>query len=378
MPTRSACLAVFVGFLVAAAPAGATTSAEAVKFLNQQRAANDIPAGLTVDEESTKGCRNHNHYMALNGFDHGEEPGKPGYTPEGANSDNAEVLAGGEQEWTAATNPWDAAPGHQEILFHPASDMAGYDASEGFSCMRVHWVFEQAPTRAFYAYTGNLGRTDVPPSVVVQGEGPYAPQEAVGIPQGVATGPNILFFVDGFGETNHAVSFSLTGPGGGAVEARMVDSTTPPPEGFSGRVYSTGGDLIPVNPLDPFTDYTATVTWHNDDTGEEKQQTVAFKTAGFQRGLTLQLSKKLTKRRARLTAPGEAVGQRATVKISTQKRKKKAKTFSTKKITLKQTQRIKLPRKPGRGGKVIVRVTVPSFTLGDTRFSVTPAKRTYR
>jgi hypothetical protein len=164
------------------------------------------------------------------------------------------------------------------------------------------------------------------------------------------------------------------------VETKMVDSTTQPPDGNTYKPFQTGGDMIAVNPLDPFTDYTATVMWHNDDTGAEMPQTVSFKTSGFLRGLNnLTLSKKLARgRRAKLTAPAEAVGQKATVKISTQKRKRKAKAFSTKQITLKQTQRIKLPKKPGRGGAVIVKVTVPTFTLGDTRFTVTPAKRTYR
>ena len=84
--------------------------------------------------------------------------------------------------------------------------------------------------------------------------------EAVGIPQGTETGPNILFFVDGLGQTNHATSFSLTGPGGGAVETKMVDSTTSPPPGESYKPFRTGGDMIVVHPLDPFTDYTASVT----------------------------------------------------------------------------------------------------------------------
>ena len=381
MPLRAIPLVALSAALLAAAPASATTAEEAVQFLNKQREANQIPAGLAVDADRTKGCKNHNHYMSLNGgLQHGEQPGNPGYTDEGANvSNGGEVLAQGGPDWSASTNPWDAAPLHQTILFHPSSDSAGWDASEGFSCVRVHYVFQQAPPTAFYAYTGNLGRVDVPPSERVQGEGPYAPQEAVGIPQGTLTGPNILFFVDGFGSTNHATSFSLTGPGGTVVETKMVDSTTPPPDGQSYRAFQTGGDMIAVHPLDAFTDYTATVMWHNDDTGAEMPQTVSFKTAGLLRGLKLTLSKKLAHgRKATLTADREAAGQKATVKIQTRKHGHKAKAFSTKQITLKGSQKIKLPAKPGHGGAVIVKVTVPSFTLGDTRFTVSPASRTYR
>ena len=366
--------------LVAAAPAAATTASEAVAFLNQQRSANQIPANIALDDYRTTGCHNHNRYMEQNGLGHGEEPGKPGYTPEGADySNSGEVLAQGITAWSDSANPWDAAPLHQSLLFDPGVTQAGYDEYQSFACMRFGFTFTQPPQPTFYAYTGNKGREDVPPSVTVQGEGPYAPQEAVGIAQGVPTGPNILFFVDGFGSTNHATAFSLKGPGGGEVESKFVDSSTPPPDGQTYKAFNTGGDLIPVDPLDPFTTYDVSVTWHNDDSGQEMPQTLSFKTAGFLRGLTLKLASKLSKgRKAKLTAPAEATGQQATVKISTQRKNRKAKTFSTKTITLKRTQKIKLPKKPGRGGAVIVKVTVPSFTLGDTRFDVTPVTKRYK
>jgi hypothetical protein len=376
-------LAAFAVTLAIAAPAGATSSQEAVDFLNQQRAANGIPASATFDEHKTTGCRNHNHYMALNGLGHGEDPGKPGYTPEGDDYTNSgEVAAQGGSGWSASTNPWDAAPLHQAILFDPRVGKSGYDESdEGFFCMRLELVFSNPPTPTFYAYTGNLGPTRVPPREVVCCEGPYAPQEAVGIDQGVPTGPNILFFIRGFGFNNHAASYSLTGPSG-AVDVRLVDSTTePPPKGQGYKAFFTGGDMIPVQPLDPFTDYTAKVTWVNDDDDSHPQmeQTVSFKTDGFQRGLALVLSKKLGKgRKATLTAPGEAGGQKAKVKIGLLKKgKTKAKTVSTKTISLKGSQKIKVPKAP-KGGRAVVTVSVPSFTLGDTRFTVTPAKRKYR
>jgi hypothetical protein len=380
MRPYAASLAVAASALVAATPASAVTASEAVNFLNQQRAANEIPAKLTVDDYRTTGCRNHNNYMAQNGgLVHGEEPGKPGYTDEGADYNNtSEVLAQGGSGWTASTNPWDAAPLHQAILFDPDLDTAGYDESGSFFCMRFHSVFSQPASPALYAYTSNTGRRDVPTQIVVNGEGPYAPQDAVGIPQGTPTGPQILFFRQGFGN-NHAVSYSLTGPGGGAVEAKMVDSTTEPPPGQSYKPFRAGGDLIPVNALDPLTEYTATVLWHDDDSGAETPQTVKFTTAGLTRGVALGLSKKLARgRKAVLKAPGEAVGQKATVRITTKRRGKKAKKFSTRTLTLKASQKIKVPRRPGRGGSETVKVSVKSFTLGDTRFTVTPATRTYR
>lgn len=383
MRLRSATLLALAVAIGAATPAGATTAGQAVDFLNQQRTANGIPASVTVDDYRTTGCHNHNHYMAVNGIGHGEDPNNEGYTPEGADYTNSgEVVAEGGIRWSASTNPWDEAPLHQAILFDPRVGKTGYDESGGFACMRLEIVFSNPPTPTFFAYTGNLGPTDVPPREVVCCEGPYAPQEAVGINQGVPTGPNILFFTRGFGFNNHAASYSLTGPGGNPVEVKFVDSTTqPPPQGQGYKAFYTGGDMIPVQPLAAFTDYTATVTWHNDDdnSAAEMPQTVSFKTGGFLRGLTLSLSKKLAKgRKAKLTAPGEAVGQRAKVKIGLLKRgKTKAKTVSTKQITLKGSQKIKVPAAP-KGGKAVVTVTVATFIQGDTRFTVTPATRSYR
>jgi hypothetical protein len=377
MRIRSACLAALALALVGAAPASATSATEAVQFLNQQRAANSIPGNVTVDDYLNKGCKNHNNYMEQNGLQHGEQQGQPGYTPEGADYNNiGEVLAEGDVGWTAATNPWDRAPLHQTILFDPKISTAGYDEDGQFACMRLHSEFVQRPAPTFYAYTSNTGRTGVPTSITVNGEGPYAPQEAVGIPQGVATGPQILFFTDQFGAANHATSFSLKGPGGAAVDAKLVDSTTPPPSGQSYKPFNSGGDLIPVHPLDPFTNYDVSVTWQDDNTGVVTPQTLSFKTAGFQRGLTLKLSRKLGKgRKATLSAPAEATGQKATVKIAVKRKGHKAKT-SRKKITLKRSQKIATPKRP-KGGSVTMTVSVAKFTLGDTQFTVTPAKRTY-
>jgi hypothetical protein len=377
---RSAPLVALVLALAGAVPASATTASQAIDFLNQQRAANQIPGTITQDPYYTTGCKNHNNYMAQNGgLQHGEQPGNPGYTAEGSDYNNiGEVLAQGGSGWSASTNPWDAAPLHQTILFDPKISTAGYDETDPFFCMRLHSEFVQRPAPTLYAYTSNKGRTEVPTSIIVNGEGPYAPQEAVGIPQGVATGPQILFFTDQFGAANHATSFSLKGPGGGEVEAKMVDSTTPPPNGNDYKPFNAGGDLIPVHPLDPFTTYDVSVIWHDDNTGVDTPQTLSFKTAGFQRGLTLKLSKKLARgRKATLSAPGEATGQKATVKIAVQRKgKKKAKTVSTKTISLKTSQRIKTPRKP-KGGHVIVTVSVKKFTLGDTQFTVKSATRRY-
>ena len=132
--------------------------------------------------------------------------------------------------------------------------------------------------------------------------------------------------------------------------------------------------MIPEKPLLPLETYAVAVTWEND-AGARLDQSFSFTTAGILS--KLKLSRKLGKgRKAKLTAPAEATGQRATVKIAVARKGHKAKTVLTKKITLKRSQSIKTPKKP-RGGSVTVSVSVAKFTLGDTQFTVTPAKQRY-
>jgi hypothetical protein len=374
---RSALLAVFVA-LVLVAPATAATSQEAVGFLNQQRQANGIPAGVAFDQYRTDGCYNHDRYMEQNGLGHGEDPSKPGYTAVGADYTNSgEVLAQGFSGFTATSNPWDIAPLHQTLLFDPRVNSAGYDEYKAFTCMRFGFNFTSSATPVFYVYTSDTGRTGVPFRVIIDGEGPYAPQEAVGIPQGVETGPNILFFSEGFGSSDHAVLYNLTGPGKRAVNVKFVDSTTPPPNGSNIHAFQTGGDMIPVKPLLPATSYTANVVWKNDDSGDTAPQSVTFQTRGQARVLALSLSKKLSsKRRATLKAPAEAVQQTAVVRIQVAKKGKSLKTVSSRSVLLKRSQTVKVP-KPSRGGRAVVRVTLPEFVVGDTRYDTPRVLRTY-
>jgi hypothetical protein len=365
-------MATLAAALATAGPASATTSQEAVAFLNQQRFLNGIPSSVALDDYRTTGCHNHNRYMEQNGLGHGEEPGKPGYTPEGADYANSgEVLARGSFGFTAVSNPWDAAPLHQTLLFDPQVSSAGYDEDQGFACMRFGFDFSPVPQPVLYAFTSDRGRTDVPASVTVRGEGPYAPQELVGIPQGVPTGPNILFFTVGVFK-NHAVpgSFSLTGPSG-AVNVRMVDSATPAPGG--GQAFTTGGDMIPVKPLEPVATYRVAVTWE-DSGGQRTPQTLSFKTAGQKATLSLALSGTLSKaRKATLKAPPAVVGRKAKVELGRKFKHGHPGLVTTKQIALKRSQAIPVPN-----GMVRVTVTVPSFTAGSTRYTVTRARRTYR
>jgi hypothetical protein len=359
-----------VAAAVLAGPAGAsaTTSQEAVGFLNQQRAANAIPAHVAFDSSRTTGCQKHDVYMQHEGLRHGEDPTSPWWTPEGADMSSGEVLAKGHIVFTATSNPWDAAPLHQTLLFDPTVNAAGYDENGDFACMRFGFDFGSTPP-AYYAFTSDTGRTSVPQTEIVSGEGPYAPQEAVGIRQGVPTGPDILFFTSGV-SSDHAVpgSFSLTGPSG-PVEVKLVDSTTPAPDGSGQPIFQTGGDLIPVKPLEPLARYDAAVTWE-DGNGMRTPQTLSFETGGRAATMSLSLSKRLSRsRRAKLMAPAAAIGQRAVVTLE----RRSDHHATTRRLVLGRSQAIAVPR-----GSFTVTVSVASFSRGDTRYTVKPARRSYR
>jgi hypothetical protein len=252
--------------LTAAAPGLAAVSSEqAVAFLNQQRAANGIPGDLSADPSLTLGCQQHNRYMHANdNFDHGEDPGNPYYTPEGAGQGpygGAEVLSPGDGYGPAGKNPWEWAPIHLYLMLDPDNTMAGYDAANGYTCMRMSGNRDggeglQQPQ--FFSYPGP-GTQGIYPDEWAA-EWPYTPQQLVGIPEYEVTGTNILFFSLGTRGLK-AESFSLQGPGG-PVAARMVDETTQNEVG-SGGWFSGGGVLIPEQPLAEYTTYKVNVTWRN-------------------------------------------------------------------------------------------------------------------
>lgn len=256
--------------LVAGAPAAtaAVTSGQAVAFLNAQRAANGIPGDLANDPNLEVGCQQHNRYMEANGsLDHGESPSNPYYTPEGAGEGpweyRGEVLHyegydGGGQ------NPWEWAPIHLYLMLDPERTTAGYD-SAGYTCMRMGGSravdFEETPR--FFSYPGPGTQGIYPEEIAF--EAPYVPQQLVGIPEGVPTGPNILLFSLGTAGLD-AESFSITGPSG-QVPARMVDEDTENEVG-SGHWFRGGGVLIPEQPLAAHTAYEVSVLWRNLAYGE--------------------------------------------------------------------------------------------------------------
>ena len=281
-------LACHAVLLMAPAVAQAISPAEAVRLLNAQRAANGIPGDVVHAPSLSDGCAKHGNYIGLNGgaLIQGEDPAKPGYTPEG---DRQTLASSGPQalssdtRWSETANPWLLQPLSLYRLFDPEVTAAGYDDGHAVACMRVTGARAPPTSPELYSVPGN-GSVGVPGSELNR-EAPYAPQQLAGIPAEQATGPNILLFTRGLrgGAPLAAPSFSLTGPQG-PVDARLVTEATVTDIG-TGAWFRGGGVLVPAAPLAPFATYVARVAWHRDAEGDlpaaDAEQVVAFETAGL-------------------------------------------------------------------------------------------------
>jgi len=246
--------------LCAAAAAGADVSGPAiVGFLNAQRAAHNLPAGIVEDPELSQGCARHNVYGQLNGLlTHHEDPARPGYTPEGAQAGRTSVLYRSGAPWSAGSNPFETAPLHLHQLLAPRLDRMGASELQGHGCATT-LASRSRPAPASdvtYTYPGQ-GATSWP-TAQVAAESPYTPGERVGIPAGTRTGPYLYVSFDGpdlgVGDTAAASSASLRGPDG-EVEVAVVDNHTPGLEGY----LPTGMEVIPRAPLRPYATYTASI-----------------------------------------------------------------------------------------------------------------------
>lgn len=248
-----------------AAPAAATAAdvsgSDIVGFLNTQRAAQGLPAGIVEDPALSDGCAKHNAYDRLNGgLTHGEDPSRPGYTPEGDQAGKTSVLySAGGGPWTATSNPFETAPIHLHQLLAPRLDVMGAAETQGWGCATTLASRNRPapPADVTYTYPGD-GAADWSPAQTAA-EGPYTPGERVGIPAGATTGPYLYVMFDGadlglFDEAS-ATSATVTGPSG-PVDVAVVDNHTSGLQGY----LSTGMELIPRAPLTPLTRYVASVT----------------------------------------------------------------------------------------------------------------------
>jgi len=245
---------------LAVAPARADVSGpEIVGFLNAQRAAHGIPAGIAEDPVLSDGCAKHNRYGAVNGIlEHGEDPSLPAYTPEGDQAGRTSVLYAGGGPWGAERNPFETAPIHLHQLLAPRIDRMGAAENEGYGCATT-LASRNRPAPAAdvtYTYPGDGARGW--PADQTARELPYTPGELLGIPEGTRTGPYLYAMFDGpdltVSDTARAAAATLTGPDG-PVELAVADNHTPGLEGF----LPPGLELIPRSPLRANATYTATL-----------------------------------------------------------------------------------------------------------------------
>jgi hypothetical protein len=256
----------------AARAAGTVTSADATRYLNEQRADNGIPAGIVDNPAWDTGCADHLVWEEENpsaANPHQETSGSPGYTPDGAAAGNNSVLAVGA-DWAQSpaypwdeVNPWEMAPIHLMQLLSPDLSSTGW-ADDGTDICMISWGGFKRPSPAapqLLTYPG-AGTNFIYPSEVAA-EWPFTPGDFVGLPDGTTTGPYL--FVFGYGTGRGAITAaSLTGPTG-PVEVKTVDDTTTGADGDLGAYLPAGGMIIPVSPLVPGATYRASVTFAPND-----------------------------------------------------------------------------------------------------------------
>jgi hypothetical protein len=132
---------VLVGCLVLLCGAGTAhaaplTPAQALTELNAWRGQAGLPALTQMYGPWNDACHAHNVYMGLNGFGHGEDPAKPGYTAEGAEAGPASNLfyvSGGQ---AAGPRIFDGAVYHRVSLLEPRLRISGWDAVGTYGCVR--------------------------------------------------------------------------------------------------------------------------------------------------------------------------------------------------------------------------------------------------
>ena len=266
-----------IGFGLMTAPASGETTHEieegifegqaALNFLNAQRAANGIPPMTLNQSLATSWCPNED-----------EGPVSAGV--------HRDLSANGY--WGADYSPWEWAPFHQFSEYSPVFTEAGIvnvgmEASEG--CLGVSTASPEPQAPTFYAFVSPTGPNGATPKEIVSLEGPFAPQEVVGIPEGTPTGPQLLLYVRGlngevpyFANQVHAVSWSLTQSGGLPIPGvHLVDEglTTAAGGRFSecAGVLAGGGVLIPP-PLAPG-GYSLSVVWEGAQ-GAVATQSLSF------------------------------------------------------------------------------------------------------
>ncbi len=227
---------------------------ELIAWLNQQRTKWGLPGGVINLPLWSQACAAHDAYGARNGIlAHAEQANLPGHTAAGAWAGEHAVLAAESGAWGPDSNPWNDAPIHLNQMMTPDLLYTGLDDSHGYQCLTT-WpgmLRPPDPPGTIYTYPGD-GTSGIPPAEFAA-ESPKVPGEEVGV-LGLA-GRELFVYEQGqaFIRPPDVTSASLRSEHGPA-EVRWVDG-----ESGIGN-YLTGAILIPVEPLEPWTTYTATVS----------------------------------------------------------------------------------------------------------------------
>lgn len=240
--------ATLAGIATLASIPAATAMGDARTILgavNYERQMAGIDA-VTTSKPLEQGCVRHALYMNQNGIlAHGEDPAKPGYTPEGAFAASKGVLARNTAGFT--TNPWKYAPFHEFQILHPWLQQTGIGVSGEYACMFTLGERAGGMVDDIKLMTAPGTGQYIRPAEVAR-EAPFTPGEEFGIPQGTKTGPHIYVYAVGPQRFPNVVvkSATLTATESGVdAPLRWVDASS----SRSGRYLDGGAILIPTSPL---------------------------------------------------------------------------------------------------------------------------------
>jgi hypothetical protein len=273
-PARFLCIAVCAA-AVAPTAAAAPTPTAVIASLNQMRMQNGIPGGIVENPMWSQRCAQHNAYELENDtLAHVEDPSRPGYSPGGRWAGENSVLALGSQPVQVFTT----APLHMVQLMSPQLRRVGVATTGSYTCITTWPGYDLKQYRGkrerVYTYPGNRAAGVSPRETA--NELPFTPGQFVGIPAGTPTGPVLFAYAVGSWNewTVSVAAVKLSGPSG-AVATKSVDRLTPD----VGDYLPPGAAVvIPVVPLSPQEQYTATITLR-DAAGHTVTHTWSFTTA---------------------------------------------------------------------------------------------------
>jgi hypothetical protein len=213
--------------------AAALANVDPLTELNDLRAANGIPAGITENVAWSAACAAHMSYLEQNDFAgdwHTEVPGRPGYSEAGKQAAGGSVLSNGP---SLGVDPdWQVSPFHMAQLLAPKLSVSG--AVPG--CIFTWPGYKRPEPAQLSLYT-------------FPGDGVAG-----------ATSPYLYAFAFGGGVGDGTLrDATLVGPEG-PVPLNVIDNHTAGAEGY----LPPGGVLSPAAPLDDNATYTAQVTFTSD------------------------------------------------------------------------------------------------------------------